>query len=41
MNTHENPGVYNNFTFPCKTCGAIIQVEESAEQPHACRIEIR
>lgn len=32
--------VTTTFMHPCKWCGASIQVVQSQEQPHQCRIEV-
>lgn len=38
--TETNPNVYGTFTHPCHICGATVQVTDTKEQPHRCRIEL-
>ena len=39
MNRVQNPlpeGVYTDFSFSCKDCGATVEVRDSIRQPHDC-----
>ena len=38
--TLKSAGISTTFTSICATCGAIIRIVNTIEQPHRCRIEI-